>query len=201
LPAAGVIQDVAGNLYGTTPFGGAFGWGVVFKVDPTGHETVLYTFAGGADGGQPFGGLIEDAAGNLYGTTYDGGLHTPNLLDCGAGCGVVYELDPTGHETVLYSFTGGADGASPVAGVIQDAAGNLYGTASEGGVISESCFANLGCGVVLKLDPTGHETVLYTFTGGADGSHPNAGVIRDAAGNSTGLPLTAATPKGPPARV
>ena len=97
--------------------------------------------------------MIRDSAGNLYGTTFSGGT---------ADRGVVYKLDTVGHERVLYTFTGGADGASPSAGVIRDSAGNLYGTTSQGGGTS-------GAGVVYKLDTAGQYNVLYTFTGGADG--------------------------------
>jgi uncharacterized repeat protein (TIGR03803 family) len=168
-PSAGVIRDSAGNLYGTTTYGGSAGQGVVYKVDAAGHETVLYSFTGAADGGQPSAGVIRDSAGNLYGTTYFGGS---------AARGVVYELDATGHETVLYSFTGGADGRFPIAGVIRDSAGNLYGTTYYGGSGDE--------GVVYKVDTGGHETVLHSFTGGGDGLWPYAGVIRDSAGNLYG---------------
>src|SRR3984885_13573180 len=129
-PAAGLIADSAGNLYGTTTHGGASGFGVVFKLSKT-VETGLYNFTGGADGGTPAAGLIRDAAGNLYGTTAAGGT---------SGYGVVFKLDTTGKETVLYSFTGGADGAAGgvegsffSAGLIQDPAGNLLGTANGGG--------------------------------------------------------------------
>ena len=92
---------LGGNLYGTTLIGGAANKGVVYKLDTTGYETVLYSFAGGADGGAPFAAVILDSAGNLYGTTGYGGS---------ANAGVVYRLDTAGHETVLHSFTGGADG-------------------------------------------------------------------------------------------
>jgi uncharacterized repeat protein (TIGR03803 family) len=168
-----VIRDSAGNLYGTTYGGGASGYGVVYKVDAAGHETVLYTFTGGADGMWLYAGVIRDSAGNLYGTTYGGGA---------ANAGVVFKLDTAGNETVLYNFTGGIDGAGPQAGVIRDSAGNLYGTAG-GGIVS-AC--QRGCGVVYKLDTAGRETVLYTFTGGADGANPSAGVIGDSAGNLYG---------------
>jgi uncharacterized repeat protein (TIGR03803 family) len=185
-PYAGVIGDGAGNLYGTTVQGGSYNHGVVYKLDTTGHETVLYTFTGGADGGDPFGGLSRDSTGNLYGTTTAGGSTTGICGGGGGpgGCGVVFKLDPTGHETVLYSFTHGADGWYPAGGVIPDAAGNLYGTAYGGGTTG-TC-GQTGCGVVFKLDPAGHESVLYTFTGGADGAKPQAGVIRDSAGNLYG---------------
>src|SRR5207248_3167096 len=144
-------------------FGGS-GCGVVFKLDPTGKETVLYTFTGGTDGSNPVAGLRRDSAGNLYSTTQRGGDVNCNG---GQGCGVVFKLDSTGRETVLYRFTGGTDGAFPAAGLIRDAAGNLFGTTQSGG--NPSCFSGNGCGVVFKLDPTGKETVLYTFTGGLDG--------------------------------
>jgi uncharacterized repeat protein (TIGR03803 family) len=170
---AGLVQDSAGNLYGATT-GGGIGYGVVFKLDPTGKETVLYTFTGG-DGALPYATLVRDEAGNLYGTTLEGGS---------SFSGVVFKLDPTGTETVLHDFTGGADGASPVAGLIRDSAGNLYGTTPYGGDLS--AFGGLGCGVVFKLDPTGNETVLYTFTGGADGCQPRAALVRDKAGNLYG---------------
>jgi uncharacterized repeat protein (TIGR03803 family) len=166
-PLAGVILDSAGDLYGTTEYGGAANAGIVYKLDNTGHETVLYSFTGGADGSNPFAGVILDSAGNLYGTTVFGG----------AGSGVVFKLDSTGHETVLHSFTGG-DGAAPYAGVTFDSAGNLYGTTNRGG--------SAGKGVVYKLANTGQETVLYSFTGEADGGNPTAGVTLDSAGNLYG---------------
>jgi len=146
---------------------------VVYKVDMTGHETVLYSFTGGADGSNPLSGVIRDSAGNLYGT---------NSWRGSGSAGVVYVLRTTGRLTVLYTFTGGADGAYPSAGLIRDSAGNFYGTTPAGGAGAGWA----GYGVVYKLDKTGHETVLYTFTGGADGNRPYAGVIRDAGGNLYG---------------
>jgi uncharacterized repeat protein (TIGR03803 family) len=107
----GVIRDAAGNLYGTTFQGGTAGLGVVYKVDPSGHQTVLHNFTGTPDGSLPMGDLVRDSAGNLYGTANAGG---------GVGCGVVYKLAPGGQETVLWSFTGAADGCGPTAGVIRD---------------------------------------------------------------------------------
>jgi uncharacterized repeat protein (TIGR03803 family) len=184
-PYGGVVRDAAGNLYGTTEYGGGntcFGGdscGTVFKVDTTGKETVLHSFTGGADGAYPLAGLILDAAGNLYGTTEYGG----NLAcNSGVGCGTVFKMDPAGKETVLYAFTRGVDGAGkPIAAVIRDAAGSLYGTTSQGGPFSS--------GTVFKVDTTGSETVLYTFTGGrggTDGYYPDGALIRDAAGNLYG---------------
>ncbi|MGA2136520.1 MAG: choice-of-anchor tandem repeat GloVer-containing protein [Bryobacteraceae bacterium] len=168
---ADVTRDSAGNLYGTTDLGGTAGAGVVYKLDATGVETILYTFTGGSDGGNPVAGVIRDSAGNLYGTTGSGGK---------VGAGVVYKLDTAGRET-SYSFPEGADGQIASGGVIRDSTGNFYGTASLGGTANS--------GVVYKLDAAGHETVLYTFTGGTDGGYPNAGVIRDSAGNLYGTTI------------
>jgi uncharacterized repeat protein (TIGR03803 family) len=174
-PYAGVIRNSAGNIYGTTYRGGAANAGVVYRVDATGHEKVLYSFTGGADGGHPYAGVIADASGNLYGTTYKGGT---------ANAGVIYKLTPSGQETVLYSFTGGTDGGNPYAGVIADAAGNLYGTTLYGGTAPFFPYAD---GVIYKLDTAGRETVLYSFDGQNRGpGGPYAGVIRDAAGNLYG---------------
>jgi uncharacterized repeat protein (TIGR03803 family) len=171
-PVAGVTLDKAGNLYGTTFLYGTFlggpAYGVAYKLDPTGKETVLHTFTGGSDGSQPYAGLVPDEDGNLYGTTFGGGAHA---------AGVVYKLDPTGKETVLYSFTGGNDGAYPFAGLVRDEGGNLYGTTSAGGDLSCPSSANPGCGVVYKLDPRGKESVLYSFSGGTDGNIPAGGVL------------------------
>ena len=165
---ADLVRDPSGNLYGSTYSGGPAGQGVVFQVDATGHETTLYGFPPASDGKYLYGGVIRDTAGNLYGTTYQGGLN---------GAGIVFKLDNTGHETILYEFTGGADGSSPGNGLVRDAAGNLYGTTLGGG---------LGSGVVFKVDTNNHETVLYSFTGGADGGDPWAGVILDPVGNLYG---------------
>jgi len=175
-PQSPLIRDSAGNLYGTTRVGGASNQGVVYKLDATGHEMVLYSFTGGADGAHPYAGLILDSAGNLYGTTYRGGP---------ANAGVVYKVDVAGFETVLYAFTGSADGGNPYAGVIRDSAGNLYGTAHNGGI---NPFGTGGLGVVYKVDATGHETVLYSCPGGADDGcrYPVAGVIHDSHGNLYG---------------
>ena len=95
---------------------------------PSGTETILHTFTGGADGAYPHAGLVRDAAGNLYSTTGGGGGSTV----CSDGCGTVFKVRPSGTETVLYSFTGGADGRTPYAGLLRDAAGNLYGTTYSG---------------------------------------------------------------------
>ena len=259
-PSSGLIQDSAGNLYGTTVFGGDTnctlffgrpGCGVVYKLDPAGEETVVHSFSGGADGFAPYGNLLSDKKGNLFGIGSNGGnttstfcgetaanltgligcgtifkidaagnftlLHTfkgtdggpfpdgwlardhdgnfygmtgngGNLSDCGGlGCGVVFRMEPSGQVKVLYRFTGGADGAETFASVVRDAKGNLYGTTAIGSDLTDSPCAEIGgCGVVFRMDPAGHETVLYTFKGGADGSIPNANLLLGADGNLYG---------------
>jgi uncharacterized repeat protein (TIGR03803 family) len=173
-PAATLIRDKAGNLYGTTSAGGlyhggcAFGCGTVFKLDPAGTYTVLHTFTAEPDGNTPLAGLVRDAAGNLYGTTAAGGA---------SGQGTVFKLSKTGKETVLYSFTGGTDGGYPHAGLVRDAAGQLYSTTEGGGAA--------GYGTVFKLDTNGVETVLHSFNGD-DGRDPTSSLVQDAAGNLYG---------------
>jgi len=186
LPSADLIRDEAGNLYGTTFIGGANNYGVVFRVDPDGHETVLHDFTGGTDGARSTGALIRDDEGNLYGTTNYGGNVNECVNGADVGCGVVFKLDRNGIETVLYTFTGGSDGATPFAGVMRDHNGNLYGTTIAGGGFYGALCAGFGCGVVFKLDQTGQQTVLYTFEGGADGGNPFGGLIEDSNGKLYG---------------
>lgn len=174
-PLAGVTLDSAGNLYGSASVGGPFGQGVVFEINTAGQFTVLYSFHGQSDGQSPQSDLILDSAGNLYGTTFSGGAYFQ---------GAVYKLDPSGNESVLYNFQGLGDGGSPTMGVVRDAAGNLYGTTTKGG---------LGFGVVFMLDNTGHETVLHSFTGKADGSNPMADLFLDSAGNLYGTTWSGGT--------
>ena len=165
-PDGGLVNDPAGNFYGTTSQGGQNEKGTVYKLSARGRLTTLYTFAGGAaDGEYPYATLLRDARGNLYGTTISGGG-----TGCeGAGCGTVFEIDTSNHESVLYRFAGGTDGSHPYGGVIRDRHGNLYGTTSEGGT---SYCVGSGCGIVFKLDPHGHETILHRFTCFADGGFP-----------------------------
>ena len=200
-PYAGLIFDQKGNLYGTTEYGGTSsecnngGCGVVFKLTPEGKETVLYSFCahyeGGicTDGANPRAGLVFDREGNLYGTTYNGGVY--NYNSCYYGCGVVFKLTPEGKETVLYTFCtqGGnpcTDGALPDVGLIFDQKGNLYGTTVGGG----GCGYNGGCGLVFKLTPKRKEIVLYTFCAQSetcsDGAWPYARLILDREGNLYG---------------
>jgi uncharacterized repeat protein (TIGR03803 family) len=186
-PAANLIADSAGNLYGTTAEGGGTGCsgarcGTVFKVTPDGKERVLYAFKGGKDGAIPESGLIMDGAGNLYGTTYGGGGSGCS----GVGCGTVFKVTPEGHEKTIYAFQGSSDGAWPSAGLTADTAGNLYGTTESGG--GGSCTG--GCGTVFELVRGTTEQVLYTFTGGSDGAAPYGGVIVDVSGDIFGTTVT-----------
>ena len=178
-PNGGLILDSAGNFYGTTQFGGSSNRGVIFKLSPTGQETILYTFTGKTDGGIPIGRLIGDAKGNLYGMTSLGGDPT-------CSCGTVFQLTPNGTLNVLHAFLGGTDGAQNQGqaelGLVM-VKGELYGSASFGGV--SGCDGSLGCGVLFKVTLAGVETVLYRFTAKADGAFPQD-LINDAAGNIYG---------------
>jgi uncharacterized repeat protein (TIGR03803 family) len=204
-PFAGLTLDRAGNLYGTAVNGGrgtvvnggSAGCGTVFKLSKSGGGwifTLLYSFAGGNDGCQPYGGVTFGPDGTLYGTTLFGGP---------SGNGTVYMLRKAAHispdvdgdwsETVLHSF--GAvdaihrDGRFPVAGVVFDQAGNMYGTTMGGG--ADSCSAG-SCGTVFRMarmtpsDGSWTESVLYRFTGGNDGGSPQAGPTLDQSGNIYG---------------
>jgi len=178
-PSSGVIVDPSGNVYGVTLNGGAFNYGIVFRLDAAGNESVLHNFLGG-EGLSPGGGLFLDGAGNIYGTTATGG--TPENGGCAHGCGTVFKRDAAGVQTELYAFTGKTDGGAPDAALIRDAAGNFYGTGSIGG--SQSCFG-AGCGVIFKLDAANQESVLYSFMDGTDGKYPH-GLVADPAGNLYG---------------
>lgn len=221
-PYAAPIQGSDGNFYGTTPNGGAHGFGTVFKITPGGAESVLYSFAGGqSDGEAPLFGLIQASDGNFYGTTEAGGLvnvgtvfeMTPNgaespLYSFGTGSGgpflpggslvqgsdgnfygtspegghynqgTLYEVMPSGSVSVLYSFGAGTgDAEQPSTGIILGSDGNFYGTSAYGGAFEH--------GVVFKVTPGGVETVLYSFAGGSDGASPN-GLIQASDGNFYG---------------
>jgi uncharacterized repeat protein (TIGR03803 family) len=190
-PSGGVTMDSAGNLYGTTIFGGGTacaggGCGIIWKVNTSGSETILYSFTGGADGREPRASPILDSSGNLYGTaTVGGDLNCP--LGFGEGCGTVWKLGTAGNLTVLYTFTGGTDGAAPTAGLVMDSSGNLYGDTGIGGNLSCSQPDGAGCGVIFEIDSSGNFTVLYTFAGEPnDGQGSSATLLRDTNGNLYG---------------
>lgn len=163
-----LVKDDAGNFYGTTVAGGDVGCstgicGVVYKLTPRGQETVLHAFAGGSDGSYPLGGLAIDAAGNLYGTTAQGGGGCS-----GAGCGIVFKIALDGRYSIIHVFAGGSDGGGPFSTLLLDRRGNLYGTTSYGG--------DAGDGTVFKLAPDGNETILHAFAMGR-GYDPSASLV------------------------
>ncbi len=224
-PYGSLIADKSGNLYGTTAQGGSLNVGTIFELTASGTEQVLYSFANPPDGSLPTGTLVRDSHGNIYGTTNSGGVSCATQ-----GCGTAFELAATGEsilhefnaspndgvypwgglvadskglygtasggkygagivfklsqsagtwkETILYEFTGLADGAAPNGSLLLDGSGNLYGTATGGGAFQ--------AGVVYRISPTGQETVLYSFTGGADGRGPLSGLVADKQGNLYG---------------
>lgn len=187
-PVAGLTMDAAGNLYGTTYYGGTHESGLVYKLARQGAGWILrplYSFTGGDDGAQPIGGVTIGSDGSLYGTTSVGGQH---------GAGVVYKLSPPATicksfacpwtETPLYQFTGGVDGGNPDAAPIFDSTGNLYGTAGTGGTGNN--------GVIYRLKPAQNgwiDSVLYSFTGKPDSSGPFSGLTFDGNGNLYGTTL------------
>jgi len=171
-PYAELIRDSAGNFYGTTSYGGASNHGTVFKMTASGTETVLHSFTGKSDGALPYGSLIRDKTGNLYGTTYFSGT---------SGYGTLFKVTRNGTATVLHRFAGGAkDGALPYyTGLLMDKSGNVYGVTMEGGT------SNLG--VVYRFDKSNGLVVLHSFVGGVnDGCYPFGTLIQDAIGSLYG---------------
>jgi uncharacterized repeat protein (TIGR03803 family) len=176
-PTGVLVRDAAGNLYGTTEAGGTgkcgdYGCGTVFKLNKKGQQVWLHSFDV-TDGEEPFTGLIEDGAGNFYGTTAFGGN-----TGCDTGCGVVFEVNSKGQETVSYKFKKPPDGDSPESVLARDSAGNLYGVTPFGG--------KHGLGTIFEIEKNGEEKLLHTFTGRSDGCLPVGGLIMDAAGNLYG---------------
>lgn len=188
-PVGSLALDTAGNLYGTAGAGGVHGSGVVFELSPAvgggWTESVLYAFTGGADGSTPYNGVTLDASGNVYGTTFEGGIES----------GVVFELTPqTGggwNETVLHTFRYGTDGGYPQGTLTFDTGGNLYGTTTSGG--NRSCGEVEGCGVVFELKPNGSGgwlySVIFTFNG-TNGGDPQGQLVFDGSGNLYGATAT-----------
>jgi uncharacterized repeat protein (TIGR03803 family) len=182
----GMIMDGVGNLFGTTGAGGLYDGGTVFEYTADGTESILWNFSNGksgvhGDGKNPAAGPIEDADGNLYGTTEYGGPYYAGQSKSG---GTIFKLSPSGDgwiESILWSFGKGTDGRYPLASLIEDSSGNLYGTTSSGGA--------RGAGTVFELSPSGTnwtESILWSFGNGLDGAIPQAGVIFDAKGNLYG---------------
>jgi uncharacterized repeat protein (TIGR03803 family) len=191
IPYSNLIMDSARNLYGTTLSGGAHNLGAVYELSPNDsggwNESIIYSFKGVPDGASPHAPLFLDSAGNLYSTTIQGGHESKkcNSTAPAKGCGVIFELTPSGNgawnESILYTFTGQGDGGNSYAGLIRDKAGNFYGTAASGGTHN--------FGVAFELSSTGSgwkETVLHSFTGKSDGETPYGGVVFDNAGRLYG---------------
>jgi len=202
-PFGGLVLDAAGNLYGTTEHGGAFGAGTVFQLSTGGGtwtETILHSFGQGTDGAVPMASLSMDAAGNLFGTTNFGGT----ILTCGnppTSCGTVFELSPDGsggwNYSVIHNFPSqSADGYFPLANVTPDGLGNLYGTASKGGPYAG--------GIVFKLTPSGNQwtwKLVHPYGNppnghGPEGYYPYAGMIFDADGNMWNTTMTGGSHNG-----
>ncbi|HUA16564.1 MAG TPA: choice-of-anchor tandem repeat GloVer-containing protein [Verrucomicrobiae bacterium] len=183
-PNGELIQDPAGDIYGTTYAGGAFGAGTVFELDTNGQETILYSFTGGNDGAAPEAGLFRDPRdGSFYGTTTGGGVY---------GLGTVFKLDTSNSLTTLHSFKGGTDGAFPAYRLIS-VNGELYGTTYFGG--GSGCDSTIGCGTIYKITKGGLKSILYRFKGHADGGYPQ-GLIQDSVGNLYGAAEVSSTPHG-----
>jgi uncharacterized repeat protein (TIGR03803 family) len=175
-PQSGLVMDAAGNLYGTTPQGGASNLGTLFKLAPDGTFTLLHTFKGGRDGAAPTGAALTlGARGTIYGMTVNGGL---------ANGGTVYRFR-NGEMKVLHSFGLGNDGYWPSSGLLPQPDGSLVGITNAGG--GSGCSSSHGCGTIFRLAPDGTETILHAFAGGTgDGSGPVGTPVRDLAGNLFG---------------
>lgn len=177
------------DFYGTTTSCGKHGdYGTVFELATITHrrESLFYSFKGGRDGFIPESGLIEDAQGNLYGTTAYGGRMNLCTVGGDGGCGTIFRLATDGSKTVLYEFKGPPnDGFLPAANLVMDASGNLYGTTQRGGL--SGCGGYETCGIVFKLAPDGTESVLHAFTDKhGDGGNPASALTFDGAGNLYG---------------
>jgi hypothetical protein len=223
-PSGGVIADAAGNIYGTSSYGGSGdcvllgikgGCGTVFELSPPQTKggqwtyTILYSFKGGKDGYLPFGDLVFDAAGNLYGATYFGGGKGTSCDPYYQYCGTVFKLSPpktkggAWTEKVLHSFASGTDGANPNGGLVLDSKGAIYGTTFGGGNESGECGSG-GCGTGFELEPPANksdpwtETVLHRFI--VDEGRPWAGMIFDGKGRLYGTSLATVFRFEPPSK-
>jgi uncharacterized repeat protein (TIGR03803 family) len=191
-PAAPLLLGRDGSLYGTTSGGGSLGYGTVFRLDVLGNYTVLHNFVyTQGDGAGPTGGLVQDAAGNIYGTTGGAGTY---------GIGVIFKIDPSGTESVYFNFTDYSDGnfidvgGRPWAGLAQDQSGNFYGSNLFGGWLGSPCKSrtldNAGCGTIFRINSSGTLTGVAAFHGtnglGMLGAKPYGEVTVDAAGKVSG---------------
>ena len=200
--ASGLTPDDAGNFYGTTVAGGDSNpvctgdgppgtCGTVYKIDRSGNHTVLHTFTGGADGYAPFGSLLRDWQGNLYGVTSSGGDESSSFcsttvenLGGALGCGTVFKINRDGRFSTIHTFEGKDGGPFPDGWLASDFTGNKYGiTGNGGGGVSGT---NLSDGTIFKIDPLGNESVLYNFQGGSMGFNSFGSVVDDGRGNLYG---------------
>ena len=170
-PVAPLLASADGNLYGTTPTGGDYGYGNVFRITLAGAFTNLYSFTGGLDGSGPGGALVQATDGSFYGLTPYGGAY---------GQGNAFRITSNGMLTTIYSFTGGRDGYTPVGALVQSSDGNLYGTTALGGLASP--------GTAFKLTTNGVLTTLHSFGDflNKDGLYPGAGLVQSIDGNLYG---------------
>ena len=177
LPLGGVIADQSGNLYGATSGGGTNGLGIVFKLAPTGVETILHTFQGiccGSDGSFPYTSLVVDKQGNMFGTTMKGG----NSSDLGT----IFRITPSGVESLVHAFSGAMDGSEPLLGLVSGGKGVLYGATGLGG--------DQNAGVAFRMTSDGTETVLHEFGSGSDGQQAQGWIVLDDAGTIYGTTET-----------
>lgn len=172
-----LVVDKKGNLWGTTDAGG-IGGGVIFEINTKNKEKLIHTFEGSPDGCDAYGPMVADAAGDYFGTTSGCGKYN---------YGTVFKLPPGGNEGPVYAFRGGHDGLYPVAGLMIDAQGNLYGSTQYGGKTDACTNGFGGCGTIFKFSSKGKKTLLYQFKGPPkDGELPQGNLIADAAGNFYG---------------
>jgi uncharacterized repeat protein (TIGR03803 family) len=171
-PLVGVTFDDAGDIYGASYVGGAYGLGTLFKIAPDGTETIVRSFGNGNDGAFPRSQLAIDKSGNIYGTTNGGG----GSINCDGGCGTIWEYSAAGKYKVLHKFDF-TDGSQPVGQLLRDTAGNLYGITTDGGPNNQ--------GEVFEYTAGGKFKVLHTFAG-TDGAYPECSLIQDRAGNIYG---------------
>jgi uncharacterized repeat protein (TIGR03803 family) len=176
-PGAGLIQAANGLFYGVTERGGTNDDGTVYQMSADGAVTPLYSFTAGSDGAVPLAALTQGSDGNLYGTTYEGGI---------SNAGAIFKITPAGVLTTLHTFTNGIDGGQPFAALVQGTNGNFYGTTSAGG-------GKYDAGTIFQITPAGVLTTLHAFTNGSDGAYSTAGLVQGADGEFYGTASSGGT--------
>lgn len=194
-----LFDNRSGNIYGTTQYGGLYDQGTIFELssngDGTWSESILYSFRGASDGGQPYSGVVIDSYGSLYGAATVGGLAVKACYTAfGPGCGVIFKLrkntDGTWSQRVLHRFSGPPlDGVAPVGNLVRDPHGNIFGVTFQGGT------NNLG--TLFEVEPSGNELLLHSFGTGFDGQLPSAGLVRDSFRNLYGTTQKGGSPACP----